>query len=187
MTDFSLSLKKYVNTFDAQTVSGAVSFVTGDVFNYVIRVKNEGPASTNGVTTVTDTLPSGIILNGAISAAGWTCTGTVAIVCTNSSIIAASASFPDITIPVKVTATSGIITNIASVTNPGCPPVGPSTDPGIITVAPPPAPKCSTIFSGALSAPITSATTGLCAIGTMTTFQTFTYSPLQNYTWSCVS
>ena len=53
---FDLSLKKYIDTLDAQPGS-AVSLSNGSAFNYVIRVKNEGPQTTTGVTTVRDILP----------------------------------------------------------------------------------------------------------------------------------
>ena len=41
VTNFAVSIKKYVNTFDAQTISGAVILNTGDVFEYILKVKNE--------------------------------------------------------------------------------------------------------------------------------------------------
>ena len=185
LTNFSLSIKKYVDNDDAQTVSGAVIKNTGDTFNYVIRVRNDWPASTNGITTVTDTIPAGVVPNWSISAPGWICTGAVSIVCRSSAIITANSYYPDITIPVKVTATSGTIMNIATIENPGCTPVGPTTDPGIIVVPPPPV--CSTTYVGALPAPINATTPNLCSIGSSMTFMTFASGTTQNFTWSCKS
>jgi hypothetical protein len=49
-------------------------------------------------------------------------------------------------------------------------------------------PVCSSVIRGVLSGPISSATVGLCSVGTSTTFQTFTNGTnTSNYTWSCVS
>jgi Domain of unknown function DUF11 len=56
-TVFALSLKKYVDNDDAQPGMPVYKNM-GDTFNYRIRVTNNGPAPTSGVTTVTDSLPS---------------------------------------------------------------------------------------------------------------------------------
>ncbi len=57
---FDLSLKKYIDTVDvvgdAQTAPG-VAKNTNNPLNYIIRVTNNGPASTSNTTTVTDTFP----------------------------------------------------------------------------------------------------------------------------------
>ncbi len=115
---FALSLKKYVNLDDAQPAS-PVPVLTNDTFNYVIKVKNNGPGPSSGESTVTDIIPLGVVFNGSPSGAGWSCT-TVAfgVTCKSSAVIAAGALYPDISIPVKVTALIGTITNTAQVSNP---------------------------------------------------------------------
>jgi uncharacterized repeat protein (TIGR01451 family) len=138
---FDLRLKKYINSDDAQP-NAPVAVTSGNTFNYIIRVTNDGPANVSGVTTVTDTLPAGIAPNGTISASGWSCTGMTSISCTRSDTIASGVSFPEIVVPVIVTATTGTITNIATVTNPAENPNNPNrtvdnTDPAVITLTPP--------------------------------------------------
>lgn len=89
----------------------------------MIRVKNEGPASTSGLTTVKDILPTGISATGTVTGAGWTCayasTNSGALTCTTSAVVASGATFSDITIPVVVKTTAGTsVTNYALVHNP---------------------------------------------------------------------
>ena len=116
---FALSLKKYVNNADAQPGTPVV-MQTNDGFNYIIRVTNNGPIATSGLTAVTDTLPVGVVQSGTVSAGSWACISTGATIsCTVSAAIAANANFPDIIIPVRVTATSGTISNVAIVNNGG--------------------------------------------------------------------
>src|SRR5437762_2236244 len=67
---------------------------------YTITVNNAGTAATSGTVTMTDTLPAGLTA-AAISGSGWTCTlGT--LTCTRSDALAASASYPAITLTVDV-------------------------------------------------------------------------------------
>ncbi len=64
VTDFDLSVKKYVNTDvnpslnDAQDLVHAFDTTTNANINYIIQVKNEGPASSTGITTIKDKLPA---------------------------------------------------------------------------------------------------------------------------------
>ena len=119
-TGFDLSMKKYIGTNDAQTVALGVSTTTNAVLSYVIRVTNSGPASSSGVTTVQDILPVGVAIDGTASGSSWSCSiSGVTIKCTSSLVVASGSSYPDITVPFRVTATAGqTVTNIASVTNP---------------------------------------------------------------------
>lgn len=55
---FDLSIKKYVNGSDAQNGAAAVNIPTNTGFTYTLQVKNEGPLTATGLTTVTDTLPA---------------------------------------------------------------------------------------------------------------------------------
>lgn len=105
---------------------------------------NDGPANVSNTTTVTDTLPAGIAPNGTISASGWSCNSapvTMSISCTRSDTLGAGVSFPEIVVPVIVTAISGTITNTAIVVNPAENPNNPNravdnTDPAVIVVSP---------------------------------------------------
>src|SRR5439155_241419 len=67
---------------------------------YTITVTNSGTGPTSGVVTVTDTLPSGLTAT-AISGTGWTCT-LATLTCSRSDVLAASASYPAITLTVNV-------------------------------------------------------------------------------------
>jgi uncharacterized repeat protein (TIGR01451 family) len=92
------------------------SFVRGSTGNYSLTVSNIGPVASSGLVTVSDTLPGGLTPSTA-SGTGWTC-GIAAqtVTCTRSDALAASASYPVITITVAVsqTATSPL-TNTATV------------------------------------------------------------------------
>ncbi|TMG12141.1 MAG: DUF11 domain-containing protein, partial [Chloroflexi bacterium] len=95
-------------------------FVRGTNDSYSLVVSNIGPVSTSGAVTVTDTLPAGLTPSSA-SGTGWTC-GVVAqvVTCTRSDALAASGSYPIITITVAITqAASSPLTNTASVSGGG--------------------------------------------------------------------
>ena len=85
---------------------------------YTITVSNSGFAATSGTVTLTDTLPAGLTPT-AISGTGWTCTlGT--LTCTRSDALAASASYPAITLTVDVANNAAaLITNTATVSGGG--------------------------------------------------------------------
>lgn len=115
---FDLSLKKYIGTNDAQT---ALSTTNGAILNYILRVTNSGTTASSGTTTVQDILPVGVEYDTVTaSGSGWTCTVTTRTLrCTSTQTIAIWASYPDITVPFRVTATAGqAVTNIAAVDNP---------------------------------------------------------------------
>ncbi|MFP4298593.1 MAG: hypothetical protein ACLFT0_12120 [Spirulinaceae cyanobacterium] len=106
-----------------KTVSG--TFATGNRATYTLRVTNVGPGSTTGGTavSVTDNLPNGVIPdpNNPPTGTGWNCiVATNTVRCTQNNTLASEASYPDLTIPVIVTAAAGAdITNSASVAGGG--------------------------------------------------------------------
>lgn len=97
-----------------------------------IVVSNVGGATTSGTVTVTDTLPTGLTAT-AMSGTGWSCTfGTR--VCTRSSALAASASYPTITITFNVASSSNpSLTNSVTVSGGGASNTPVSSDPITIT------------------------------------------------------
>ncbi len=73
---------------------------TGATYN--IEVSNNGPDQTEGLVTVTDTLPAGLTAT-AINGTGWTCVlGT--LTCTRSDQLSSGDSYPPITLTVDVAA-----------------------------------------------------------------------------------
>lgn len=114
---FDLSLKKYIGTNDAQS---AISTTNGAVLSYILRVTNSGTMASSGITTVQDILPTGVEYDTAASGSGWTCSVTTRTLrCTSTQIVASWSSYPDITVPFRVTATANqTVTNIAAVDNP---------------------------------------------------------------------
>ena len=95
--------------------------VRGGRVVYQLTVANAGDGRTRGTTTVTDTLPAGLVADGVPSGTGWTCTLTNRVVgCSRSDVLAAGASFPVISVPTRVaqTAPESLI-NGASVDTPG--------------------------------------------------------------------
>ncbi len=91
------------------------NFTQGDVGrSYRITVRNAGGLPTSGTITVVDTLPSGLTAT-AVSGSGWTCT-LATLTCTRSDVLAASSSFPAITITVNVAANApSSVTNVVTV------------------------------------------------------------------------
>jgi len=86
--------------FVSSTHSGNL-FPSQQNATFTITVSNSFTASaTTGQVTVTDTLPSGLILVG-MSGPGWTCQNTT---CARSDVLNPSAAYPAITLTVKVAA-----------------------------------------------------------------------------------
>ncbi|HEX4786243.1 MAG TPA: Ig-like domain repeat protein [Candidatus Sulfotelmatobacter sp.] len=85
---------------------------------YSITASNSGTGATSSTVTVTDTLPSGLTAT-AISGSGWSCTlGT--LTCTRSDALAASSSYPIITLTVNVAGNApASLTNTAAVSGGG--------------------------------------------------------------------
>jgi uncharacterized repeat protein (TIGR01451 family) len=86
--------------------------------NYSLTVTNSGTSSTNGTVTVTDTLPAGLTAT-AISGTGWSCIlGT--LTCTRDDALAATTSYPLITLTVNVSITApNSVINSATVSGGG--------------------------------------------------------------------
>ena len=77
-------------------------FDQGVAESYTIVVTNDGPATTSGTTTVTDTFPAGIT-PGAATGTNWSC-NTIAqlVTCTSTDVVTAGNVFPTITVPLTV-------------------------------------------------------------------------------------
>ncbi len=102
----------------AKTHSG--NFTRGAAGSYTVTVSNAGGAATSGTVTVSDTLPAGLSYVSA-TGTGWTCGAAGQIVtCTRATALAASASYPAITVNVNVLQTAGAsVTNTAAVSGGG--------------------------------------------------------------------
>jgi uncharacterized repeat protein (TIGR01451 family) len=83
--------KSHVGTFTQGQQSGP---------SYTIIVTNSGAGPTAGTVTVVDTLPAALTATG-IAGSGWSCTLATAT-CTRADVLAASASYPAITVTVSV-------------------------------------------------------------------------------------
>lgn len=75
-------------------------FIQGKQGTYTITVENLGGGSTNGLVTVTDTLPDGLTAQ-SISGTGWSCI-LATLTCTRSDELAAGEVYPAITLVVSV-------------------------------------------------------------------------------------
>ena len=85
------------------TKSHVGNFAPGQVGAvYTVTASNIGPVATNGVVTVTDTLPTGLTAT-AIGGTGWTCT-LASLSCTRSDVLAPAGIYPAITVTVNVAA-----------------------------------------------------------------------------------
>jgi uncharacterized repeat protein (TIGR01451 family) len=87
---------------------------------YTLTVSNgAGAAPTNGLVTVTETLPAGVALV-SMAGSGWTCSAPTALTCTRSDALSGASSYPAITVRVNLSATApGQLTNQASVSGGG--------------------------------------------------------------------
>ena len=101
--------------------SHADTFRQGDnADHYTIAVANAGTGATNGLVTVTDTLPTGLIPTAA-SGSGWqTSISGSTVTATRSDALAGGASYPALTITVSVANDSvANVTNTATVSGGG--------------------------------------------------------------------
>jgi len=95
------------------------NFTQGDTGKtYSITVTNSGGTATSGNVSAVDTLPTGLTAT-AITGIGWTCTlGT--LTCTRSDALAATNSYPAITLTVNVADNaSSSVTNLATASGGG--------------------------------------------------------------------
>jgi hypothetical protein len=89
---------------------------TADTFT--LTATNSGGASTSGTVTVKDTLPNGFTAS-AITGTGWSCT-LATLTCTRSDGLAATSSYPPITLTVSVSSSNaGNYTNTVMVSGGG--------------------------------------------------------------------
>ncbi len=97
------------------TKTGASSIATGENTDWTLTVSNLGPDEDPGPIVVTDELPAGLTYVAA-TGPGWDCgvAGSV-VTCTSDASIAAGESASPITVTTKVTASTGQVTNSASV------------------------------------------------------------------------
>jgi uncharacterized repeat protein (TIGR01451 family) len=94
------------------------AFAPGGTGEYSITAINSGSGATSGTVSVADTLPS-VFTASSASGTGWTCTLSSAS-CTRSDSLAAGASYPAITLVVKVAQNaSGTVTDTATVSGGG--------------------------------------------------------------------
>jgi uncharacterized repeat protein (TIGR01451 family) len=112
------------------------NFTQGQVgATYSITVSNTGPGVTSGTVTVTDTLPSPDLIATAISGSGWSCT-LGSLTCTRNDSLAASSSYPAITLTVKVASNApGQVTNSATASGGGAANSPTANDPTTINAA----------------------------------------------------
>jgi uncharacterized repeat protein (TIGR01451 family) len=91
------------------------NFTQGQVgATYSITVTNSGSATTSGLVTVVDTVPTGLTAT-AISGTGWTCV-LATVTCTRNTALAPAASYPVITLTVTVSLTApATVTNLVTV------------------------------------------------------------------------
>jgi hypothetical protein len=138
-------------TENLPTISGGLpstsTFAQGQANEpFTVNITNNGPGATGDPTgtaplSVTDTLNSAFTFSntGAGSwGTGWACAATgQAVTCTNHSAIAASASYPELTFYVNVSATAtGPITNSVSVSGAGASNAANSSDTVTIDIPP---------------------------------------------------
>ncbi len=95
-------------------------FGQGATHTYTVTAINDGPATTSGTTTMTDTLPAGLTPTGA-TGTGWNCNvAAPTVTCTSTDAIPAGGTFPPITLTVSVGLNSPLsLTNTATVSGGG--------------------------------------------------------------------
>lgn len=110
-------------------VTDSGNFTQGQTATYTITVSS-ATAATSGAVNVTDILPSGLTLV-SMTGTGWNCTSNV---CSRSDVLAASSSYPAITVTVNVAASAASpLVNMAVVAGGGSAPAS-ATDSANITV-----------------------------------------------------
>lgn len=173
---------------DANTDATAINKVRGNTFDYQIRVTNQGTGTVSSGTTVIDTLPSNISFAGDVTGSGWECTQKDrSLNCMRYDRLEKGASFPDIRVPVRVASDAPlgtVITNTATVTNPGDKDTSDNSDPAKIKVTE--APQLCGSSIGTITSPISASSPNLCTQGTVTGFAQNQVGNRTDYSWSCV-
>ena len=125
---------------------------------YTYEIKNLGPVTATGLTTVEDTLPTGITISGSVqNQNGWACTSGAnnnrSWSCTRTEDLALGATFPTIIVFAKSDAAilDGIYSNIATVRNPGDSNANNNTDPANVKVVS--SPNCSQLTASPSTSP----------------------------------
>jgi uncharacterized repeat protein (TIGR01451 family) len=96
-------------------------FIVGQTGTYTITLNNKaGKIATNGIVSVQDFLPSGLVAT-AVTGSGWSCSGTTFVNCTRSDPLAAGGTYPPITMTVNVNGGVPSVTNSVSVSGGGDP------------------------------------------------------------------
>jgi trimeric autotransporter adhesin len=96
------------------------TFGYGDQGTYTLTVTNNGPATSTGTTTVSDTLPTGETYASA-TGTGWTCGAVGQVVtCTSTAAVTSGSNFNAITLTVNVATSAGTsLSNTATVSSNG--------------------------------------------------------------------
>ena len=101
--------------------TGPGSVVVGVPFNFMLRARNNGPSTTDGLIRVVDTLPANLAFVSVTAAAPWSCVfAAPTLTCEHPAAVVGSpaTTLPDITL--RVTATdNATITNTATVSKIG--------------------------------------------------------------------
>ena len=111
----------------------------GGTVSFTLRASNAGLAPTFGAVTLSDTLPAGLSAL-SFGGAGWNCTLSP-LQCSRSDVLAAGSSYPDLSLVVRAAAaSSGNVTNTASVLAPaeGSVNTGNNAASDVLTVQPKP-------------------------------------------------
>jgi uncharacterized repeat protein (TIGR01451 family) len=116
------------------TASPTPVFLSSNL-TYTIQVQNLGQAAAAAVQ-VTDTLPTGTTFLSSSGSAGWTCSGTATVTCSLTGTMAQGAT-GTMTITVTSPATSGPISNTASVSSSTADPVLANNSATVVTVVQP--------------------------------------------------
>ena len=124
----------------AIALSHTGNFHQGDPADtYMVTVSNNGPGSTAGTVTVTDTLPTGLAPTAADSGTvnGWTlATSGQTVTATRSDVLASGSSYPTLTLTVSVADDAlASVTNTATVSGGGAASPATASDPTTIIQA----------------------------------------------------
>ncbi len=102
----------------SMSITRTGGFCAGGTGQYSITATNDSSGSTSGTVSVSDTLPS-VFTASSASGSGWNCTLSP-VSCARSDSLAAGASYPTITLTVKVAqSASGTVTDAATVSGGG--------------------------------------------------------------------
>ncbi len=98
------------------------TFAQGGTGAFTLTVTNSGTGPTTAAYSVTDTMPTGLTISSTPTGTGWNCAAstTTVVSCTRSTVIAASAAAPAITVNVNIAPTSPTsVANTATVSGGG--------------------------------------------------------------------